>query len=235
MIDRPEHIFKFLPMKYQTVSETEFEQFWWNAYLKNFQSGDYHVSFLAFHMLYMMAVYYLLFQISKVYPISYKTTLFHMGNDEEDHYLQLTSALSFVKMNEKAVFRFLKIAGADRNLIGEVSKFIEQRNDATHAKGVIFFKNDPEALTKRAVEYVQALEKIQSLILKELDKVSDEWRVSRLTLQELGLFLESEIQNHSLTPAELESIAKKESEKRSKLSAALILLKTGYLSNFGYD
>ncbi len=221
MTKSPEDIFKFLPLKYASSSESDYVAFWWNAYLKNLEWGNYHLSFLAFHMLYMTGVYFLLYKISKIYRLTYEHSLFHLHNDDETHYRGINSPFSFVNMNEKGVFRFLKIAGADHNFIGEVSKFIEDRNNASHAKGLIYFDEDPYGLEKKVFDYVDALESIQNLFINEAKKVSETWKISKLNESDIYLFIESEIKIHNLTPAEINVIAKDEKLKRPKLYKVL--------------
>lgn len=217
MIDLPENIFRFLPFKYSSAEENDYINFWWNAYLKNFEEENYHLAFVAFHLLYMTAVYFLLYKISKIHRPVYEHSLFHMGNEEESHYRAIDSPFSFVNMNEKSVFRFLKVAGADHNFIGEVSKFIEDRNNATHAKGLIYFKDDPEGLNIKTAEYIRALEKIQNLFINESKTIADTWKISKFNKADLKLFIENEISKNNLTPTELYEIAKYEKPKREKL------------------
>ncbi len=221
MVDRSEHIFYFLPLNYPSPAEAESVTFWWDTYSKNIEEQNYHVAFLAFHMLYMTAVYFLLYKVSKVYRVPYEHSLCHMGNEDETYYMSINSAFSFSKMNEKGVFRFLKIAGADRTLIGEVSRFIDDRNNAAHAKGAIFFKNDPEGLEQRIIGYVKALEKIHNLLVKESNKVAQSWKISKLNSAALRLYLEAEILANSLTPAEIKEIALSEKSKRPLVAEAL--------------
>lgn len=221
MANQPEHIFRFLPIKYPSVENGEYVDFWWNSYTENFNVENFHLAFLSFHMLYMTAVYFLLYKISKIYRPAYEHSLFHMGNEEESNYLRIDSAFSFVNMNEKAVFRFLKIAGADHSFIGEVSKFIEERNNASHAKGLIYFKDDADGLKRRAVDYVSAVEKIQNLFIENFKGVSQNWKVSKLNEFDLRLYLENEIAVHSLTPAEVKKISGIERVQRPKVSAIL--------------
>ena len=221
MIDRAEQIFQFLPMKYSSVSDEEYVSYWWNAYTKNFEEENYHVAFLAFHILYMTAVYFLLYKVSKIHRLVYEHSLFHMGNEEERHYLGINSAFSFVEMGETSVFRFLKVAGADQSLIGDVSRFCKERNNAAHARGVIFFKNDPGSLEKKAVEYVKALEKIQNLLIGDSVKVSQSWKVSQMDEAAMRLYLESEILVNNLNPTEVNAIALSEKPKRAQLSKLL--------------
>jgi hypothetical protein len=227
MVDRPEHIFQFLPLNYFLPVEGEYVTFWWDTYSKNLEERNYHVAFLAFHMLYMTAVYFMLYKLSKIYKSSYEHSLFHMGREDEEYYLGMNSAFSFSKMNEKGVFRFLKIAGADHALILDLSKFIDDRNNAAHAKGAIFFKNDPEGLDERTVQYVRALEKIQNLYIDESKKIALAWKVSHMDNQALKIYLESEILSNSLSPAEISAIALSEKTKRTQVSKLLSELISG--------
>lgn len=217
----PENIFQFLPLNYSSSTESEYVFFWWDAYVKNVEQGNYHVAFLAFHMLYMTAIYFMLYRISKIYRLSYEHSLFHMALDDEVHYLGINSAFSFSKMNEKGVFRFLKIAGADHALIKEVSRFIEDRNNAAHAKGAIFFKNNLAGLEERASEYVGALEKTQQTYIVDSIKVSKSWKISKMNESTLRLHLQSEILSNSFTPSEISALVLQEKDRRPRLSKIL--------------
>lgn len=230
MVDRPEHIFQFLPLNYSSPVEREYVYFWWDTYSKNIEEENYHVAFLAFHMLYMTSVYFMLYKLSKVYRLPYEHSLFHMGHEDETYYLGMNSAFSFSKMNERGVFRFLKIAGADHALILELSKFIDDRNNAAHAKGAIFFKNDPDGLDDRAVQYVKALEKIQNLYIGESKKIAQSWKISQMDNQAMRLYLESEILANSLSPAEISAISLNEKTKRIQVSKLLDELVSGVVA-----
>lgn len=217
----PEDIFQFLPLNYSSSTESEYVSFWWETYTANIEQQNYHVAFLAFHMLYMTAIYFMLYRISKLHRLPYEHSLFHMAHDDETYYLSINSAFSFSKMNERGVFRFLKIAGADQNLIKDVSKFIEDRNNAAHAKGAIFFKNNPDGLSDRISEYVVALDKIQKVYIVDSIGIAQSWKISGMDKPNLKLYLQSEILSNSFTPTELKALIVKERIARPQISKTL--------------
>jgi len=63
MLYQAKHIFHFLPLKYASPIEGEYVNFWWETYTENIDHQNFHVAFLAFHMLYMTAVYFMLYKI----------------------------------------------------------------------------------------------------------------------------------------------------------------------------
>ncbi len=217
----PEDIFQFLPLNYSSSAESEYVSFWWETYNTNIEQQNYHVAFLAFHILYMTAIYFMLYRISRLHRLPYEHSLFQMAYDDEVYYLSINSAFSFSKMNERGVFRFLKIAGADQDLIKDVSRFIEDRNNAAHAKGAIFFKNNPGGLSERISEYVVALDKVQKVYVADSIAVAQSWKVSNVDKSNLKLYLQSEILSNSFTPAELKTLIIKEGTARPQISIML--------------
>jgi len=115
----------------------------------------------------------------------------------------------------------LKLAGADHSLVGEVSRFIDDRNNAAHAKGAIFYKDDPDGLEQKIVDYIKALEKVQNLLVSESNKIAQSWKISKMDESALRLYLESEILFNGFTPAEVIAISSGEKPKRPQLSKIL--------------
>lgn len=200
-------ILDYLPGEYSSVNEAEYIEYWKNVMLENTESGKYHIAFFAHHILFMVAIEYLILRLSRYFPKEYTASIIHYTKPEEKVALVLpTSPFSFSIVNERALFRFFKLAEIDEALIKKAQKMVDRRNDASHANGQIFFDHDLAGLEEMIVGHNNVLSELivhftpqtTRIIQAYFDGIDDEDRES--TINELR-------RREHITQIELRAIA----------------------------
>jgi len=68
-------IFDYLPRSFKTEKEQEYIGFLWDTFQVNYEGGKYQFAFLAYHMLYMCFVYFIIWQIKNNQPDDFSKAL----------------------------------------------------------------------------------------------------------------------------------------------------------------
>ena len=150
----------YLPLSFKTPKEQEYIAFLWDAFETNYIHGKYQFAFLAYHMLTMSFVYFNIWQIKQTRPDDFEKGLIGFRRDEES-LLGATSSFVFSIVNERTILRFLKLIACDNSKIGTYAKLVDDRNDAAHPNGNIFFSTQA-ALDAKITEILRVVEEIQS-------------------------------------------------------------------------
>ena len=150
----------FLPLSFKTRSEQEYIQFLWDAFETNYTHGKYQFAFLAYHMLTMSFVYFNIWQIKQNEPEDFEKGLVGFAKDEKT-LLAATSPFAFSIVPERTMLRFLKLIACDNSKIGKYAKLVDDRNDAAHPNGNIFFSTQA-ALDAKIREILRVADEIQT-------------------------------------------------------------------------
>ena len=158
---------EYLPISFKTPSDQEYIPFLWETFEQNYNSGKYHFAFLAYHMLMMSFVYFKIWQIRETWPSKFAKGLTGFDPNLKRNLLSATSPFTFSEVKERTVLGLFKLIGCDETNIGSYKILVDDRNDAAHANGHIYFKTQPEIDAKihnvlRAVAEIQA--RSQSII-----------------------------------------------------------------------
>ena len=159
-MDEALNLADYLPISFKTPSEQEYIPFLWDAFRVNYESGKFQSAFLAYHMLMMSFVYFSVWQVRETCPDDFKKVLIGFSRDEERNWLMDISPFTFSKVNERAVFRLFKLLGCADSQIGKFRKLVDDRNDAAHANGNIYFKTQRE-INAKIRQVLGAVEEIQ--------------------------------------------------------------------------
>lgn len=151
----------YLPLAYASTAEREYIDFVWSAFETNYVAGKYQFAMLAFHMLYMSYVYFSVWQIKQAQPDDFAKSIIFMKKEEETGLLKASSPFSFSDINERTIFKFLRLAGCQNQHIGKFQKLVDQRNEIAHPNGNIFF-NDQATMNIRIEEVMQQIRGIQA-------------------------------------------------------------------------
>lgn len=154
-------IHDYLPQAYPSASESEYIRFIWEAFESNYAAGKYQFAMLAFHMLYMSYVYFSVWQIKQAQPDDFAKSIIFMKKEEEAGLLKASSPFSFSEINERTIFKFLRLAGCQNQHIGKFQKLVDQRNEIAHPNGNIFF-SDQATADLRVEEVMQQIRGIQT-------------------------------------------------------------------------
>jgi len=153
-------ILEYLPRSFKTEKEQEYINFLWESFASNYENEKYQFAFLAFHMLTMSFVYFIVWQIKYNQPQDFNKAVIGFSKNVEKGLLEATSPFTFSEVNESAIFRFLKLIGCDNSKIGNYTKLVKDRNDIAHSNGNIFY-NAAETIDNKITQTLKLIEEIQ--------------------------------------------------------------------------
>ncbi|KAB0585113.1 hypothetical protein F7Q92_01085 [Ideonella dechloratans] len=158
-MDAALEIHNYLPLAYPSASEGEYIGFVWEAFESNYVAGKYQFAMLAFHMLYMSYVYFSVWQIKQAKPEAFTHAVLFQQKEKE--LLTASSPFTFSEVNERSIFKFLRLVGCENQHIGRFQKLVDQRNEIAHPNGNIFF-SDQATADQRIEEVMQQIRGIQN-------------------------------------------------------------------------
>lgn len=158
-MDAALEIHDYLPLAYPSAGEGEYIRFVWEAFESNYVAGKYQFAMLAFHMLYMSYVYFSVWQIKQAKPEAFTHAVLFQQKERE--LLTASSPFTFSEVNERSIFKFLRLAGCENQHIGKFQKLVDQRNEIAHPNGNIFF-SDQATADQRIEEIMQQIRGIQA-------------------------------------------------------------------------
>ena len=151
----------YLPVSFKTPSEQEYISFLWEVFEINYASEKYHFAFLAYHLLMMSFAYFSVWQIRETNSEVFETGLVDASREYRSILLNSTSPFAFSEINEKHIFQLFKALGCDDPQIGVFAALVDERNDAAHANGNIYFQTQPE-INAKILQVLQAVDQIKT-------------------------------------------------------------------------
>ena len=151
----------YLPVSFKTPSEQRYISFLWETFAENYSGGKYQFALVAYHMLMMSFIYFIIWQIKRTLPDDFEKSLIGFRPADEKEMLKATSPFSFSIISESTVLRFLKLIACDSSKIGSYAKLVKHRNNAAHANGHVLFSTQ-DAFDKQVREILRAVNEIQS-------------------------------------------------------------------------
>lgn len=159
-LDEALELANYLPISFRvSTDDGEYTSFLWEAFQVNYDGGKYQFAFLAYHMLMMCFVYFKIWQVRESFPDDFEKGLIGFARDEGR--LRDASPFTFSKVNESAALRLFRLIGCDDSQIGAYRKLVDDRNNAAHANGNIYFGAQPD-VDARIRQILRAVEEIQS-------------------------------------------------------------------------
>jgi hypothetical protein len=158
-MDSALEIHDYLPLAYPSASEGGYIRFVWEAFESNYEAGKYQFAMLAFHMLYMSYVYFSVWRIKQAKPEAFTHAVLFQQKEKE--LLTASSPFTFSEVNERSIFKFLRLAGCENQHIGKFQRLVDQRNEIAHPNGNIFF-SDQATADQRIEEVMQQIRGIQT-------------------------------------------------------------------------
>ena len=151
----------YLPISFKSRSEQEYISFLWETFEGNYDGSKYQFAFLAYHMLMMSFIYFNIWQIRQTLPYDFEKSLIGFSRELENNLRNATSPFSLSVVNERTVLRFLKLIACDNSKIGAYAQLVNDRNDAAHANGNVFFSTQHE-FDEQICKILGAVEEIQT-------------------------------------------------------------------------
>ena len=150
----------YLPLSFKTPSEQEYVAFLWDAFETNYQAGKYQFAFLAYHMLTMSFVYFIIWQIREIKPRDFEKATIGFDKKSENVLAKAINPFTFGEVSERSILRILKLIDCDKGKIGTYSKLVDDRNNTAHANGNIFYNNQT-SLDDKITKIIRVVKEIQ--------------------------------------------------------------------------
>lgn len=147
-------ILSYLPLHYKSAEETEYVQYLWKAFEKNYQNKQYQFAFIGYHMLFMCFIYFTIWKIKSIHPEDFEKISYGF----EDCLNKATSPFSFSEEQESRILRILRFWGLNER-IGEYKKLIKDRNNIAHSNGNIYYK-EQDSIDARISDVLRFTEEI---------------------------------------------------------------------------
>ena len=173
-MDEAFNLADYLPMSFKNPGEQEYISFLWEAFQTNYENEKYQFAFLAYHMLMMCFVYFNIWQIRQSGPDDFAKSLIGFARDDEISLLNDASPFSFSQVNERTIFRLFRLIGCDDSRIGNYRKLVDDRNDAAHANGYIYFATQRE-IDAKIRQVMQAVDEIHNHSQPIIDRSYEEF------------------------------------------------------------
>lgn len=153
-------ILEHLPNSFREPGEQEYIRFLWGAFTSNYEHENYQFAMLPYHMLYMSFVYFSVWQIKLMRPKDFENASIFVPQKERD-VLKATSPFTFSVVNERSIFRFLKLIGCEDQHTGAFAKLVDVRNELAHSNGLINCR-DRRSADQRVGDVMRQVRAIQS-------------------------------------------------------------------------
>ena len=140
-------ILEYLPNSFGNKSENDYITFLWEAFESNYQHGKYQFAILSYHMLFMSFVYFSVWQIKINRPDDYKKAAIFLANGRfgESDLLGASSPFTLSKLEERTIFRLLRLIGCEMEHLKPFTQLVDERNKIAHSNGNIFFRDQTAA------------------------------------------------------------------------------------------
>lgn len=155
----------YFPNSFKNPNDGEYIAFLWDAFESNYLNGKYQFAMLACHMLYMSFVYFSVWQIKLSRPDDYKKAAVFLANRNlaENDLLAASSPFTLSKLEERTIFRLLRLTGCESNDVKPFAQLVNERNEIAHSNGNIFY-SDQTAADRKIAEFLKQMDAIQNHI-----------------------------------------------------------------------
>ena len=161
-------ILEYLPIRFRTQANHEYINFLWESFVVNYQNKKYIFAYIAFHMIFMSAIYSILWKIKCCNPTSFDHALIGLGRNRKDIKKDNANLFSLSAINETTILEFLRLLDFEFSEIKEFKKIVDDRNNMAHSNGEIFLK-DQVSLDEKITTMLEYLQKIQEKCPKMLE------------------------------------------------------------------
>lgn len=138
-------ILDYLPTTFTVPGEQEYVRLLWAAFESNYEQENFQFAMLPFHMLYMSFVYFSVWQIKLMRPKEFGHSAIFVPNEERKKLMAATSPFTFSVVNERSVFKFLKLIGCEDQHTGDFARLVDDRNELAHSNGLISCRDQKAA------------------------------------------------------------------------------------------
>lgn len=200
MFEDANSIFDYLPIRYQSVVEDEYQWYLWNSFsalIEDPTSQAPSFALMPFHMLFMLAVQYKVLRLSKVIPTQYCHAFTFRDIRNHQSLLVPTSPYDFCNLNESTLFDIFRLVNADDFFVKNAKSLVKSRNDLAHSNGAI--EANPELNVQK---YLEVLKGLQIFFVAFNDGIAQEWIAEMEPEDNKSDFVETRLAASHLCPAD---------------------------------
>lgn len=154
-------ILEYLPKSFKSEKDQEYINFLWDTFQTNYEAGKYQFAYLAYHLLFMSYIYFIIWKIKTNKPEDFQKAIIGFQNETEKILDNATTPFVFHRINERTIFRFLKLIGCAKDEIGNYTKMVDDRNEIAHSNGNIFYSAQ-ETLDNKISSLLKLVDEIQN-------------------------------------------------------------------------
>jgi len=132
-------IHNYFPHAVHYPAQQEYIKFLWDSYQSNDENDQHTFAYIAFHMLYMSAVYFMLWKVNMSRPVDFRHALIGFRAEHRKQILKAQDPFIFSCLNERQIFNLFELLKFDSNNIGKLKIPVDNRNKCAHPNGVITF------------------------------------------------------------------------------------------------
>ena len=169
-MDKAFEIENCLPILFKKLEELKYCSSLWKSFKDNYIFKNYQTAFSEYHKIMMSFVYFTLWKIKYTCPKDFKNALIAFDKDVEKQISNATDPFIFHIINERKVFRLLKIIGCTDDKLGKYTKQVKKRNKTSHANGLILF-DTKELTNKEILKIIKIINEIQEHLNPIIKKV----------------------------------------------------------------
>jgi hypothetical protein len=183
-MDEANRIFDYLPVSFGNKSELDYIISLQEAMHSNYENKHYQFSYLAFHMLFMAAVYYNVVQIREHSHSDYKKIIFGFSelleleegfrDNTKDDAKKEFSPFALSAENERRIFELFRFLGFEKQHIGKFKKIVDFRNELAHCNGKASL-NSEDTIIKNVNIALRLVEELQQATKKHIDEIYKEF------------------------------------------------------------
>lgn len=166
MVEYIDELSKYLPVDFGNVENNEFKEYYKKSYIDNYESENYQLSYLSFHILFMTIIYKHFWFLKNYSYAQVEPLLRNNGK-----YRNLDNVFSIFEINESDAIRdILARVSFDSNESKKVVELVDVRNSCVHACGKIYYKEQTE-MENELIKAIAQEEKIFNKIKECIRKV----------------------------------------------------------------
>ncbi len=99
-------VFNYFPIYHKHESESDYLTFLWDSFESNYEKEKYQFSFIAFHMIYMSFIYFVVWRIKEIKSSDFDKAIIGFNDRYQQIFKNITSPFTFSEIGEVKFLRF---------------------------------------------------------------------------------------------------------------------------------
>jgi hypothetical protein len=117
-------IFNYFPLYHKHESESDYLTFLWDSFQSNYEKEKYQFSFIAFHMIYMSFIYFVVWRIKEIKSSDFDKAIIGFNDKYQKTFKGMTSPFTFSEIGESDIFKIFKLLDCQKEKIDDWHKSV---------------------------------------------------------------------------------------------------------------